>query len=504
MVEALRENALFYAGATVAGALLLLWVSLSANYATVSYAGLAIAMSNAWALTLLICLLGHGLVEVPRRLWRASTSFELRHKRARFQVAHAAEARDRASDVLHEVALELRDLSEAVPADHAMRRYLDQVVAECPLPLADVALARAEPGVAEDVGGGSGRPAPTDAGVDLARMIVSLRRTLHVAIHNDTKARALYDEQLREAFALEDMMAEADTVAAAGGVTALVASYARTPSAMLDRLIHYSFSLEPPPTTLWQRTSASVDYHYRLFLRPYLYYALFVGASALSVLVFWCEVTLSVTRLSIFSRVADAYEDNDVGLLLIVFVPLAYLSACAYSSLFRLRIFSYYQLVPHQQTDDHSLLFSAAYLCRLAAPLAYNYLNMLHLETNSEAAFTVVMSDMNAVPALARKFNFYFPLMVIALGLATLLNVYTKCLDCLGVRRFQFDDDFDDDRLDTGRAILQIERRRNAARYQSAVSIPGTGGRGSAVGSVRIAPTQAAAAAEVAESGTAP
>lgn len=48
-------------------------------------------------------------------------------------------------------------------------------------------------------------------------------------------------------------------------------------------------------------------------------------------------------------------------LQLLSFLALSYLSICTYFTVFRLRIFNYYQLVPAHQSDENSLLFCAMY-----------------------------------------------------------------------------------------------------------------------------------------------
>lgn len=66
-----------------------------------------------------------------------------------------------------------------------------------------------------------------------------------------------------------------------------------------------------------------------------------------------------------------------------VFLPVAYIASCAYWSLFKLKLFTFYRLIPHQLTDPSSILFSGAYLCRLAAPLAYNFLLMGRIDSSA-------------------------------------------------------------------------------------------------------------------------
>lgn len=90
------------------------------------------------------------------------------------------------------------------------------------------------------------------------------------------------------------------------------------------------------------------------------------------------------------------------------------MALCAYTTLFKLKLFNFYRLVPHQMSDAGSIMFSAkyvflsfllllllllyiyftissfyycyslltklSYLCRLAAPLAYNFLTIVNVK----------------------------------------------------------------------------------------------------------------------------
>ena len=55
---------------------------------------------------------------------------------------------------------------------------------------------------------------------------------------------------------------------------------------------------------------------------------------------------------------------------------------CAYSTLFQVKYLDY-KLVPQHYTDEGSLLFIGAYLCRLTFPISYNFLKMVNDEDNS-------------------------------------------------------------------------------------------------------------------------
>lgn len=45
-----------------------------------------------------------------------------------------------------------------------------------------------------------------------------------------------------------------------------------------------------------------------------------------------------------------------------------------------MRIFNYFYLSLYHLTDENSLIFAATFLCRLTAPLSYNFLCMIHMD----------------------------------------------------------------------------------------------------------------------------
>ena len=71
-------------------------------------------------------------------------------------------------------------------------------------------------------------------------------------------------------------------------------------------------------------------------------------------------------------------KHGEVATQLLTCLPLAYICGAAYFSLFKLVIFSYYQMVP-RATDPVSLLLNAGQVCRFAAPLAYNFMHVIRM-----------------------------------------------------------------------------------------------------------------------------
>ena len=54
----------------------------------------------------------------------------------------------------------------------------------------------------------------------------------------------------------------------------------------------------------------------------------------------------------------------------------------------------------------------------------------------------------------AYQFTIYFPLILIALVLFNLFDIYGKILNFFGLSNFKFSEDFDDERIDDGKKLL--------------------------------------------------
>ena len=89
------------------------------------------------------------------------------------------------------------------------------------------------------------------------------------------------------------------------------------------------------------------------------------------------------------------------------------------------------------------------YLCRLTSPMAYNFMEMAHYKNT---AFVVVIGELDS--NWAKYFQEFFPILLLPFILMTLFNVYSKILSLLRIKRFQFDDDFNDELIDDGKGLV--------------------------------------------------
>lgn len=79
---------------------------------------------------------------------------------------------------------------------------------------------------------------------------------------------------------------------------------------------------------------------------------------------------------------------------MVCFVSILFMCVCVYSTVFRIRFFNYYYLVPHHQTDAYSLLFSAMYV---------NHINRTHFKRQSELKYRVSQKHLCCLVSCQRK-----------------------------------------------------------------------------------------------------
>lgn len=108
------------------------------------------------------------------------------------------------------------------------------------------------------------------------------------------------------------------------------------------------------------------------------------------------------------------YLFSDLFLQWLSTAVILYLCYCAYSTILKIRLFNFYYLAPHHQTNEYSLIFSGMMLSRLTPPLCLNFLGLIHMDSHvieaqvMETHYTQV-SQMNSFmkTVLERKFSGY-------------------------------------------------------------------------------------------------
>lgn len=370
---------------------------------------------NLYGLLLLIALLGHGLVSVPQRLWRHANQ-EVSLKRYQFELASLSVKLEDSKVNLEKTLKKVRKVCDITGPDDPYRPLVDIIVSKCPPEFDDVS--------------GEGNVEVTYG--KLARLHQKVMSHDHLVNMYQT----LYDSSVESALRLEDIL---DSKGSPGW------------------RIFWSFS--PARSYTGAHVVDVLEYLYLCYIEGWLSRGASLFCTVLSVLVVWCEFVTPLfckPDLSVFSQLVRIDGLHWSVIQLFVFIPVMYIAVCAYTSLFRLRLFDYYHLVPHKMSNAASLLFSAAYLCRLIAPLAYNYLNMIRY---TSTPFLGVMGSVEFVALFGNIIPKFYPVLLVPFSLATLFNLYGWILKQLRIEQFEFTETFTSEWIDEGEKILCYERR---------------------------------------------
>uniref|UniRef100_UPI00358E7D6E G-protein coupled receptor-associated protein LMBRD2-like n=1 Tax=Myxine glutinosa TaxID=7769 RepID=UPI00358E7D6E len=184
------------------------------------------------------------------------------------------------------------------------------------------------------------------------------------------------------------------------------------------------------------------------------------------------NISPTTTVLSLFAIALSAAEkaQDYTYIHLSCFLTILYLSLCTYHTVFRIRFFHIFQLIPHQQTNHYSLLFSGSLFCRLTPPLCRNLLGLLHLDSHvvleqrNETAYTEIMGHMDVVPFIADGVYIYYPMVTVLVCLATYFHLGTRSLSAFGLPQCLGDelisDSLTSDLVEEGRELIRREKRK--------------------------------------------
>nr|XP_054764188.1 G-protein coupled receptor-associated protein LMBRD2-like [Lytechinus pictus] len=401
---------------------------------------IGITASNTWGLFLLILLLGYGLVEVPREYWRESKrGYKLQH--TYFLLAKLSTEKSEADEDLEDVLEDIRRASDAVRYNHPLRKCVNTVVSKCPDDFQESLTKHLDD--FQEYGDQRIQPPSEKELVRLHSKVIFAMQAKHRA---DTQWKVL----VRKAFFLEDLQRNEK-----GNTT------------------QFQHTFDPEFNSLEQFVcTPTIEWYWRVWFLPTALKVISVVLALFSLMVIWSEMTFfSISPvLSLFAIFVDKANENYNFLCIEVLCILiiAYLCVCSYYTVFKVRVFNFYHLASHHQTDESSLLFCGMMLCRLTPPLCLNFLGMIHLDDHVtgqedlvETSYTLIMGrHIDVLPFMASGFYIYYPILVALLCLATYFDLGSRCLSCLGFQQFVGDDDMTKDLVDEGRELMKREKRK--------------------------------------------
>jgi len=417
--SALKENIIFYSIAGAVLAVLFVILLINNHFDWLGILGMGMAAANAWGLILLILLLGYGLVEIPKKLWHSSNRTVLL-KWYCYQATIQKEQLDKDKKEMDVTLRLVKKYSEKIKENDPFREYIEIIIGKCPLEY-------------KDIHAGEGDAEMT------YKALVNLHCRVMKAEHRLRRSSVLYEILMQSAFELQDIQETRKT-----GAKKLIKTFA-TP-----RVGRYANEID------------TLEYYWKCFLQTKALRVLTFLTILISLVIIWSETVFSSTDpdLSIFSLAINVKDLSFTLVFLYCFLPTLFIVVCSYWTTFKIRIFNYYRLVPHHQSDGNSIMFSAALLTRLAAPVAYNFLLMIHMK---ECAFCNVLGlvEEKVTPLLGEKYNIYFPILLIVFCALTAFDAYTRFVHAFcGAKwhTFVYDEDFKDKKIEQGADIIDKER----------------------------------------------
>jgi hypothetical protein len=430
LVYSLRSNGQYWAmmlGAAMLGAI---YFFIQAGFRITTFKSLIMALAYAWGLLLAIYLMGHGLVALPRRLFRHA-SITTRLKVIQSQAPRVHEKLEDATDELGQyeyVVFQLRQRKTGTARDFA--EWIEDLAGAS-------LLSESRLSVTGQLSG------PSVPNVITERYLADLSRKLKRARHKKLRFEDEWNRLVREA-------AQTQAILDAG------ASKRLEPFKQSGQSLKSRFR----PLTPYMRYIL----YYRLV--PIFHYTLAGFLSLASVVVVWSSMVKSLeTKLSLIGWSVVHHPGSDRGEIglggqLIAAGWISYMCSCALFSITEVKVWGNRALV-HRQTYAESACWYACQVAKLTVPLAYNFITFLPPNIYRQTQFYQFLGKLIVLTPLGDGFQDYVPMLVLLPCIAALFGIYRRVKSVL-----TFNDVMDDDDLETsngtsrwreGRALIERE-----------------------------------------------
>ncbi|KAJ5157355.1 uncharacterized protein N7482_008455 [Penicillium canariense] len=410
ILYSLRSNARYQLIVLTCAVVGLIYVSISNGFEFTSIKGLAMALAYVWGLVLAIYLMGHGLVTIPRNLFRnANVSGRLK----RIQ-AHAPKVHDRLMDAVNKLESLNSQVAQLQQRKTGTARDFQEWIDD----------------LSEGSGSGDVRvpilETPETSGtvpsVITERYLADLTRRLQRARH--MKARFV-DEWDRLVMLAADLQAIINSAA----------------SKKLE------FGVGPRRSSWLPKVK---------FLNPYLRYQLYYNViptvrmvfgaffAVVSVCIVWSELIKSLAPQfsAITLTVVPNWKDErpiGFGSQVTASIWLLYMCSAALVGVNDVQVWGNRALV-RRNTYGESACWYASLVARLTVPIAYNFLTFLPKDFRRSTTFYEFLGRLINLTPLGKGFDFIFPMFILLPICATLFNLYSRIKNICGFDLAEDDD----------------------------------------------------------------
>ncbi|KAH8595923.1 LMBR1-like membrane protein-domain-containing protein [Bisporella sp. PMI_857] len=405
LLFSLKENARYQAiiiASCVAGAI---YVFIYAGFHTQSVKSLVMALSYCWGLALAIYLMGHGLVAIPRLLFR-NASISGRLRRIQGNAAKVHEKMEDAIQNLEDLEAQVAALASRKTGSAALFQDWIEELAE------DSHLPESRP---RTITRRMSMPAVNVPNVITEQYLADLSRKVTRARHSRTRYIDEWDRLLNDAVKVQ---ATLDSAAS----KKIEIGHASPHSSFLDR-----YTIHTPYTR----------YLYQYFVVPYTRVFLGFFLSFASICIIWSEVTKPINEyISIIFLTVVHHPESEKGQIgfagqVIASLWILYMCAAALYSLTEVKVWRGRALVK-RNTHGESAMWYAMQVAKLSVPLSFNFLTFLPKEIREETVFHKFLGVLINLTPIGEGFDSLFPIFILVPVFATLFNLYGKVKKLVG------------------------------------------------------------------------
>ncbi|KAK7319451.1 hypothetical protein RJT34_04172 [Clitoria ternatea] len=383
---------------------LILLIALHKKFWSGNVRGFAMACSNTFGLVTGAFLLGFGLSEIPKGIW-LNANWNIQQKVLSHKVAKMAVKLDDAHQDFSNAVVITQATSKQMSKRDPLRPYMNIIDKLL------VKMLKEDPSFKPQ--GGSLRESDMEYDTD-EKSMAALRRRLRRCREQYYRYRSEYTKFVQQAIELEDIIKNYECRDATGW--------------------KYISSLRPERIGKVGALLDTIEFLWRCILFKQLEKSLAVILGFMSFAILLAEATIltSGVDLSLFSILIHAAGNHEVLVQLAAFIPLMYMCICTYYSLFKMGMMMFYSLTP-RQTSSVSLLMICSMVARYAAPISYNFLNLINLGEDAKTVFEIKMGNIDdAVPFFGDGFNRIYPLIMVIYTSLIAGNIFNRVIEYCG------------------------------------------------------------------------
>ncbi|KAK0113043.1 hypothetical protein ONS95_014751 [Cadophora gregata] len=405
LLFSLRANAQYQALLFGAGIIGMIYVFVTQKASFASLKATVMALAYCWGLMLAIYLMGHGLVALPRKLFRkASISGSL--KRIQAAAAKVHEKMEDAIQNLEDLEAQVSELAQRKTGSASkFKDWIEELADDSHLPESRPRTLTRRMSV----------PRITVPNVVTERYLAELSRQLNRARHGRARYLDEWDRLLQDAVHTQAVLDSAGSKRIEIGLA--------SPDAPLIRRL----------TILTPYTR----YLYCYVFLPYLRIGLGIFLSFASFSIIWSEVIKSINPLLSIIAVTVVHhptsERGQIGFAgqVISACWILYMCIAALTSLTEVKVWRGRALVK-RNTHGESAMWYAMQVAKLSVPLSFNFLTFLAPDIYEDTVFYCFLGQLIQLTQLGAWFDWLFPTFILVPICATLFNLYGKTKSCIG------------------------------------------------------------------------